>query len=149
MTQVSVVPPDGGEVIQLGPARLRILEDGATTAHRLGIAEITLAPRTAGPPQHRHAEHDEGFYVVSGTARFTVGATGYDAPAGTLVMVPPGVPHTFANPGDEPLVMVNTFTPDRYVQYFRDLRDTLAAGQDLTPQTTLAVMSRYATTPAP
>ncbi|MDH6132742.1 oxalate decarboxylase/phosphoglucose isomerase-like protein (cupin superfamily) [Kitasatospora sp. MAA4] len=25
-------------------------------------------------------------------------------PAGTLVMVPPGAPHTFANPGDQPLV---------------------------------------------
>jgi hypothetical protein len=36
MTDVSIVSPDGGEVIELGPARLRILEDGATTAHRLG-----------------------------------------------------------------------------------------------------------------
>jgi mannose-6-phosphate isomerase-like protein (cupin superfamily) len=32
--------------------------------------------------------------VVSGTARFTVGDTSYDAGAGTLVMVPPGAPHT-------------------------------------------------------
>ncbi len=148
MNDVSVVPPGGGEVIELGPARLRILEDGTTTAHRLGIAEITLAPRHAGPPQHRHAQHDEGFYVVAGTARFTVGRTDYEAPAGTLVVVPPGVPHTFANPGDEPLVMINTFTPDLYVQYFRDLRDTLAAGRELTRQATVEVMSRYATTPA-
>jgi len=64
------------------------------------------------------------------------------------VVVPPGVPHTFANPGDEPLVMINTFTPDLYVQYFRDLRDTLAAGRELTVQATVEVMSRYATTPA-
>src|SRR2546423_1405849 len=148
MTEVSVVGPDGGEAIQLGPARMRILEDGGTTAHRIGIGEITLAPHSAGPPQHRHAQHDEGFYVVSGTARFTVGDTDYEAPAGTLVMVPPGAPHTFANPGDEPLVMLNTFTPDLYVQYFRDLRDALAAGGELTGPATVEVMSRYATTPA-
>jgi mannose-6-phosphate isomerase-like protein (cupin superfamily) len=148
MNEVSIVAPDGGEVVELGPARIRILEDGTTTAHRLGIGEITLAPRSGGPPQHRHARHDEGFYVVSGTARFTVGRTDYEAPAGTLVMVPPGVPHTFANPGDQPLVMINTFTPDLYVQYFRDLRDTLAAGQEMTTQATVEVMSRYATTPA-
>ncbi|MFJ2605455.1 MULTISPECIES: cupin domain-containing protein [unclassified Streptomyces] len=148
MNDVSVVGPDGGEVIELGPARIRILEDGGTTAHRLGIGEITLAPHSAGPPQHRHAEHDEGFYVVSGTARFTVGQTEYDAPRGTLVMVPPGAPHTFANPGDEPLVMVNTFTPDLYVRYFKDLRDTLAEGQEMSEGTTAEVMSRYATTPA-
>jgi mannose-6-phosphate isomerase-like protein (cupin superfamily) len=148
MGDVSVVGPGDGEVCELGPARLRILEDGGTTAHRLGVAEITLAPHSSGPPQHRHAEHDEGFYVVSGTARFTVGTTDYEAPPGTLVMVPPGAPHTFANPGDEPVVLLNTFTPDRYVQYFRDLRDTLARDGELTPEATIEVMSRYATVPA-
>jgi mannose-6-phosphate isomerase-like protein (cupin superfamily) len=148
MNEVSIVAPDHGEVIELGPARIRILEDGATTAHRLGIGEITLAPHSDGPPQHRHAQHDEGFYVVSGTARFSVGSAVHDAPPGTLVMVPPGVPHTFANPGDLPVVMLNTFTPDQYVQYFRDLRDTTADGQQTTAQAAAKVMSRYATTVA-
>jgi mannose-6-phosphate isomerase-like protein (cupin superfamily) len=91
--------------------RIRILEDGSTTGHRLGVGEITLPPHTDGPPQHRHARHDEGFYVVSGTASFTVGDTTYDAPAGTLIMVPPGAPHTFANPGDEPTVFLDRFRP--------------------------------------
>ena len=145
MAKESIVGPDGGDVIRLGPATVRIIEDGSTTGHRLGIGEITVAPRSAGPPQHRHARHDEGFYVVSGTARFTIGAETYDAPAGTLAMIPPGAPHTFANPGDEPLVMVNTFTPDLYVQYFRDLRQMAAAGEAPTPEAIARVMSRYAT----
>jgi mannose-6-phosphate isomerase-like protein (cupin superfamily) len=148
MRNVPVVLPDAGEVIDLGPARVRILEDGTTTAHRLGIGEITLAPRSAGPPQHRHAGHDEGFYVVSGMARFTVGDTGHDAPAGTLVMVPPGAPHTFANPGDQPLVMLNTFTPDMYVQYFRDMRAMISERGAPSDQATARVMARYATTVA-
>ncbi len=148
MAKVSVVGPDGGESIQLGPARMRILEDGSTTGHRLGVGEITLAPHADGPPQHRHARHDEGFYVVSGTASFTVGETTYQAPAGTLVMVPPGAPHTFANPTDATTVLLNTFTPDLYVEYFRDLRGMIAAGQPLTAETTVEVMSRYATEPA-
>jgi oxalate decarboxylase/phosphoglucose isomerase-like protein (cupin superfamily) len=83
--------------------------------------------------------------VVRGTARFTIGAETDDAPAGTLAMIPPGTPHTFANPGDEPLVMVNTFTPDLYVQYFRDLREIAASGEAPTPQATARVMGRYAT----
>ena len=148
MSEVLVVGPAEGEVIQLGPTRMRILEDGRTTGHRLGVGEITLAPHTSGPPQHRHAEHDEGFYVVSGTARFTVGDTTHDAGAGTLVMVPPGAPHTFANPTGEITVLLNTFTPDLYVQYFRDLRDMIAGGQQLTPEATIQAMSRYATVPA-
>ena len=53
MTRVSIIGPDDGESIRLGPAvRMRILEDGSTTGHRLGVAEGTLAPHTAGPPQH-------------------------------------------------------------------------------------------------
>lgn len=148
MSDVSIVGPGAGEVIDLGAARIRILEDGSTTAHRLGIAEITIPPHTGGPPQHRHAQHDEGFFVVSGAARFTVGTTVHEAPAGTLVMVPPGAPHTFANPGDEPLVMINTFTPDLYVQYFRDLRSMISNGRDMTPQAVTEVMGRYATTTA-
>ena len=145
---VSLVGPSGGEKIQLGPITMRIIEDGSTTNHRLGIGEITIPPGTDGPPQHRHAEHDEGFYVVSGLVRFTVGDQVYDAPAGTLVMVPPGAPHTFANAGDEPAVLLNTFTPDLYVQYFRDLHDMIASGRPVTPADAVGVMARYATVPA-
>ncbi len=148
MADMSIVGPDGGESILLGPTRMRILEDGSTTNHRLGIGEITLAPHTDGQPQHRHARHDEGFYVVSGLARFTVGTKSYDAPAGTLVMLPPGAPHTFANPTDGTTVLLNTFTPDLYVQYFRDLRQMIADGHDLDETTLIDAMRPYATEPA-
>jgi mannose-6-phosphate isomerase-like protein (cupin superfamily) len=148
MTTVSIVGPDDGEVALSGPTRMRILEDGSNTAHRLGVGEITIAPHTDGPVQHRHAQHDECFYVVSGVATFTVGDTSYHAAAGTLVVVPPGAPHTFANRSDEPVVLLNTFTPDLYVQYFRDLHDMIAAGEPLTPEASISVMAKYATTPA-
>jgi oxalate decarboxylase/phosphoglucose isomerase-like protein (cupin superfamily) len=62
-------------------------------------------------------------------------------------MVPPGAPHTFANPGDQPLVLLNTFTPDLYVQYFRELHDLIAAGQPLSPQAIEGVMAHYFTIP--
>jgi quercetin dioxygenase-like cupin family protein len=145
MADISIVGPTGGEVIQLGPIRMRILEGGSTTGHRLGIGEITLPPDTEGPPQHRHAMHDEGFYVVTGQVRFTVGETAHEAGPGTLVMIPPGVPHTFANPGTATAVLLNTFTPDLYVQYFRDLRDLIAGGHALTDELTIKLMSRYDT----
>jgi quercetin dioxygenase-like cupin family protein len=148
MAEVSVVGPGDGETILLGTTQLRILEDGTTTGHRLGLGETILAPHTDGPPQHRHAQHDEGFYVISGTVRFTVGEQTYDAAAGTLVMIPPRAPHTFANLSDQPAVMLNTFTPDLYVQYFRDLQEMIASGQELTAQATIQTMSRYATVPA-
>jgi quercetin dioxygenase-like cupin family protein len=145
---VSVTGPGDGETIVLGTTRMRILEDGSHTGHRLAIAESVLAPHTQGPPQHRHGRHDEGFYILSGTVRFTVGDEDHDATPGTLVMVPPGTPHTFANLTDQPAVMLSTFTPDLYVQYFRDLEKVLVGGRPLTPQANIDAMSRYATEPA-
>ncbi len=145
MNQVSIIRPGEGEALNLGPSiEMRILEDGSNTQHRLGVAVGSLAPHTSGPPQHRHAEHEEGFYVVSGIVRFTVGDQVHDVGAGTLVMVPTGAPHTFANPGDEPAFMLTMFTPDLYVQYFRDLGEASAAGPP-TASATAAIMARYAT----
>jgi mannose-6-phosphate isomerase-like protein (cupin superfamily) len=148
MVAVSVVGPGDGELIVNGPVHIRILEDGSSTDHRLGMAEIAIPAHTAGPPQHRHAQHDEGFYVLSGVVRFTVGEDDVDAPAGTWVMVPPGAPHTFANPGDEPAAMLNTFTPDLYVQYFRDLKGMVESGRPLTPGAVVQVWAKYGTEPA-
>ena len=76
--------------------------------------------------------------------RFTVADQVHDVGPGTLVMVPTGAPHTFANPRDEPAVMLTTFTPDHYVQYFRDLSHASAAGMPPTDETA-AIMARYAT----
>ncbi|MBY8883038.1 cupin domain-containing protein [Streptomyces sp. PLK6-54] len=143
---VSVVGPGEGETIVLGSTRMRVLEDGSHTGHRLAIAESVLAPHTEGPPQHRHAAHDEGFYMLSGTVSFTVGETEHDAPAGTFVIVPPGSPHTFANRTDQPAVMLSTFTPDFYVQYFRDLQELgIAGGGPLSREDGIETMRRYAT----
>jgi quercetin dioxygenase-like cupin family protein len=148
MVEVSIVGPHDGELIVNGPARIRIIEDGSSTDHRLGLGEVSLPPHTAGPPQHRHSQHDEGFYVLTGVVRFTVGQTDYDAPAGTWVMVPPGAPHTFANLGDQEAVMLNTFTPDLYVQYFRDLKAMVESGQQLTPDAVAQVWTTYGTEPS-
>ncbi|XUL89058.1 cupin domain-containing protein [Streptomyces galilaeus] len=148
MAKVSITRPGEGELIVNGPSTIRILEDGSNTNHRLGMGEITIPPHTAGPPQHRHAQHDEGFYILSGSVRFTVGQDDHDAGAGTWVMVPPDAPHTFANVTNETAVMLNTFTPDLYVQYFRDLKAMVESGQPLSREAVAEVWTRYGTEPS-
>jgi hypothetical protein len=44
--------------------------------------------------------------------------------------------------------MVNTFTPDLYVQYFRDLREMIAEGGHTMPEAAAQVMPHYSTTVA-
>jgi mannose-6-phosphate isomerase-like protein (cupin superfamily) len=148
VAEIRVFPPDSEEIVTIGPISIRILEDGTDTHHRISMAEITVPPRTEGPPQHWHARHDEGFYVVSGQARFTVGEAQHQAPAGTLVMVPPRVPHTFGNPEPERCVILNTFTPDFYIGYLRELGQLMRPGGTLDNALILRVMARYETYPA-
>lgn len=86
--------------------------------------------------------------MVSGELRFTVGERSYDAGPGTLVMVPPGAPHAFENAGEVPAVLLTTFTPDLYVDYFRELRSLVQSGAKLTDEAVAQVMTHYATEPA-
>ena len=86
--------------------------------------------------------------MISGTARFTIGQDSVEATPGTWVMVPPGAPHTFANAGDDPVVLLNTFTPDLYVGYFRDLKAMVTSGTPMTKDAVVGVMAKYATEPS-
>jgi quercetin dioxygenase-like cupin family protein len=148
MAEVSITRAQDGEDVLPAPAQLRILEDGSTTDHRLALGLIMMQARTEGPPAHWHQKHDEGFYVLEGTPRFTIGDDEHDAPPGTLVMIPPGAPHTFANPSDDKAVILVTFTPDLYVNYFRELGDKMASGGPLTQEAHIEIMARYGTYPA-
>src|ERR1700752_2362523 len=147
VSEASIVEPQDGEVVLPGPVQVRMVEDGSGTAHRLAVAILTVPPHTNGPPPHWHQKHDETFYVITGTARFTVGDAQREAPAGTFVSVPIGAEHTFANPGSEPAIIHNTFPPELYVRYFRDL-SKLAASGEMPPEAIPGVMARYGTCPA-
>src|SRR5260370_29309040 len=124
---------------------LRRLEDGSNTEHRIGVVETRIPPRVTGPPQHIHRQHDETFFVVAGAPSFTCGGEIIIAKPGTLVTAGPGTPHTFANPGDEPVVMLCTVTPDLYIEYFRDLAKLRPGPSGLDPKEVAQVMARYAT----
>lgn len=51
-----------------------------------------------GPRLHRHS-YDETWVVEEGTVTFQAGEERFQASAGDVVIVPPGVPHKFANDG--------------------------------------------------
>ncbi|HUZ00378.1 MAG TPA: cupin domain-containing protein [Thermomicrobiaceae bacterium] len=51
---------------------------------------------------HLHHDDEEAWYVLEGTLRFRTGEREFDAPAGSAVLGPRGVAHTFWNPSREP-----------------------------------------------
>ena len=67
-----------------------------------------------GPDPHVHRRHADAWYVLEGELEFGLGADGEElrrAPAGTLVLVPAGVIHTFRNEGPATARFLNVHAP--------------------------------------
>jgi quercetin dioxygenase-like cupin family protein len=64
-----------------------------------------------GPPLHVHVREDEFMYVLDGRLRFRLADDMSEAPAGSFVFIPKGLPHTWQNVGEEPARILFVFTP--------------------------------------
>ena len=85
-------PGDGRTVKNPAGGLLAFTARGEQTGGALTVFESTAAPGE-GPPLHRHAREDEVFYVLRGRLRVKLGTTIHEAPAGSFVFIPRGVPH--------------------------------------------------------
>lgn len=89
------------------------------------MVEYHLPPSPLSPPPHYHKKMEEIFYVLEGMLQFTLDGKTIDAPAGTLVTVPPGAVHTFKN-GQETLAKFQVwFSPGGFEQYFLDMEELI------------------------
>jgi quercetin dioxygenase-like cupin family protein len=117
--------------------------------NRIGSAEFTLPPNTAGPPAHWHEMHDETFLVTQGVVRFHAPDGAYhDAHVGDYVTVPIRAPHTFSNPTDQEAKFFNTYTPAFYIDYFKILAQLSKSDEKMSKEKNIEVMARFATMPA-
>jgi len=85
---------DEGEALWFLGVLATVKAAGDATGGRSAVIEH-LAPRDAGSPLHVHTREDEWFYVTEGELTFWVGGRVIEAPAGSFVYGPRGVPHTF------------------------------------------------------
>jgi mannose-6-phosphate isomerase-like protein (cupin superfamily) len=90
---VVVGPGDGRSVWSLG-GRFTTKADSAATEGRFALVE-SLATRATEPPLHVHHNEDEAWYVLDGAMTFYVADHVVEATAGTFVLAPRGLPHTF------------------------------------------------------
>jgi mannose-6-phosphate isomerase-like protein (cupin superfamily) len=76
---------------------------GGASGTTLALANWpTQGTATEVAPLHVHHQDDEAWYVIDGALRFRFADRELIAPAGSTVLVPAGVPHTFGNAGPEP-----------------------------------------------
>jgi quercetin dioxygenase-like cupin family protein len=118
-----VLPPGEGETITERDERSVVIK----AAHELlDLTESRYAAGAEGPEPHVHRQHTDAFYVLSGELVFRVGP-GQErvaAPAGTLVLVPQNVIHSFANESSAEARFLNVHAPSKgFAESLRVRRD--------------------------
>jgi mannose-6-phosphate isomerase-like protein (cupin superfamily) len=111
-----VAPDQARQLVVVTPEDRRPLgniEFIARSEHtpHFNLAIITKDPHTEGPDPHTHREEDDSFLILEGEVTFTVEGEDVVAEAGTFVLVPPGIEHTFANRSDRPAKILNIHAP--------------------------------------
>jgi mannose-6-phosphate isomerase-like protein (cupin superfamily) len=134
--------PGEGERHAAGPVEIVIKATGDDTAGSFFLAENLIPAGFAGPPPHQHEKLHDMFYVLEGTLTLRLGDETVTAGPGTFACVPPGVVHTFSNPGGEPVRFLNFNTPSGWERYMRDLAEAARSGP-LTPEAIGRVAARY------
>lgn len=145
-TQVPVAPatmlgPGEGRVIS-GGALHAVLKVAGGPAALTSTFEITV-PAGYDVGAHVHTRGEELFYVTSGTVdllafepldrsvddwhewRAADGRTFLRGGPGSLLHIPAGVPHAFANTSDEPATLLFQSAPEGHEDYFEELADLL------------------------
>jgi quercetin dioxygenase-like cupin family protein len=125
-----ITVPEDARTLRVMADTVRVLVSGGQTGGAYAVLEI-VSPAGSGPPPHLHADEDEIFYVLEGKVEVFDGDKKYLAGPGSVAVLPRGRVHGYRNAGNEPLRMLLTISPARFVEYFEAL-DKL--GDQATPQ---------------
>jgi mannose-6-phosphate isomerase-like protein (cupin superfamily) len=143
VSEAVLLRPGEGETFGVGNSSVSLKATSESTAGTLFLSESTLAPGFPGPPLHVHRELHDMFYVLEGTLTLCLRDETIEAGPGTFACVPPGVPHTFSNPGNELVRFLNFNTPGGFESYMRELGAAAASGTPLTSEAIGKIASRY------
>jgi quercetin dioxygenase-like cupin family protein len=125
---------DVGHAVLLGPGEGETISDRDARNVLILVDEPQLVmtwtryePGERGPDPHVHRRHADGFYIVEGEIEFGLGPGGEHlvrAPAGSVVIAPANVVHTFANESDARAVYLNFHAPNGgFAEFLRAMRD--------------------------
>jgi quercetin dioxygenase-like cupin family protein len=138
-----VLLPGDGERFEAGASAAVMKATAETTGGAFSMAETTFPAGTGGPPPHAHAHTTDTFYVLEGTLHVFIGDRELDAPAGSYVLVPPGIVHTFANTSDQPVRFLNINSPGGWENYLRELTAAMRSGTMPGTQEFAKIVEKY------
>ena len=136
-----------GEVYDTGALRLRVLAQAPD--HPVAVTDSTVPPGFPGVVRHRHVHMTDIFYVLDGELAIQVGDEWHILGPGGFALVPPGIPHTFANRGSVPARVLNIQQPAGLEQYLKEALKRMAEGHPWSPQEMAEIAAQYDFEPLP
>jgi quercetin dioxygenase-like cupin family protein len=97
---------DGEAITDRPGRRVTLLAD----SEHLTLTEFDYGPGQRGANPHVHHDHSDAFLVVGASSR-SPSRTGRSAPAGSFVLIPPDVVHSFDNTSDAAARFFNVHAP--------------------------------------
>lgn len=153
--------------VMLAPGEGRLITGGGlhATLKVAGGVALTSTFEVVVPPgydvgAHVHTRGEELFYVIDGELDLLAlepvertpddwhdwvapdGRTFVRGGPGSLLFVPAGCPHAFANPSSTPVTMLFQSAPAGHEDYFEELADYLRSTAGALDQTDLAALRR-------
>ncbi len=139
----TILLPDQGQSVQLGGMGVIFKLFGDQTNGSVALVEHTVAPATLAAPPHSHRDEDEISYVLEGELTIQVGDHIIHALAGTLVVKPRGIQHTFWNTRATPARLLEIITPAGFEQYFQEMASLVTSGGLADPARRAALYEKY------
>lgn len=140
-----VIRANEGRTLSLRGTQVAYKAEGERPADGPTVLEFAAAPGF-NTGDHVHSRLEEIFYIIEGEFQIRAGDKMLRAKAGDFVLVPPGVPHGFGNPGGGPAKMVLVISPaGAHERYFEELAEMLAKPGPPDAEAIAELRSRYDT----
>jgi mannose-6-phosphate isomerase-like protein (cupin superfamily) len=123
--------PGQGEIIRIPLGRdILIKATGRETGGAYSLMEFTAPVGGDWTIPHVHRAAEEGWYVLEGELTFRMGDQTVLAPAGSFVLAPRGMLHSFGNTGTKTAKYLELFSPPGMERFFADLAALAANSPD-------------------
>lgn len=116
-----VLASDEGAALNFVGISTRIKVRSEATNGAWTLIESTIEPHFPGFKLHTHQRMTEAFYILEGTLTVQLGAEKIQAEPGALIVVPPGIWHTYSNPSDTPAKYLLFMSPGGFEKYLEEL----------------------------
>src|SRR5258706_37175 len=142
-TKAVIRMPGEGKEVTLAGQPMVFLVTGEDSKHTC-MFEFTVPPGFS-TGLHVHRVQEETFYLLEGECQWQVGDQRILSKPGTLLVIPPGVPHNIGNARDKPARMFLTVSPPGHEHYFEQLAQLVTRGGPPDAKVIGELRSRYDT----